>query len=229
MNKVLLNLLVIAMSLSIKAQITTPQPSPAGTQTQKVGLTDVTVTYSRPGVKGRRIFGGLVKYGKTWRTGANENTKITFSTDITLSGYPLKKGTYALYIIPNEKSWDVIFYTDTKNWGVPKEWNEAKVAAKLKVDTYKMPMKIETFTISVDDITNTSAVLGLLWENTYVGVTFEVPTDKIVMANIADVMSASPKAGDYYNAAVYYSENNKDIKTNKAAKINSYLPINFVN
>ena len=212
MKKTFLSLLVIAMSLSIQAQITTPQPSPASTLTQKVGLTDVTVEYSRPGVKGRKIFGGLEKFGKVWRTGANANTKVTFSTDVSFSGHSLKKGTYALYTIPNETSWDVIFYSDAKNWGTPQKWDESKVAAQLKVTPDAMPMKIETFTITIDDITTNTAVLGLLWENTYVGVKFEVPTDKLVMANISDTMANAPKAGDYYAAAVYYSQNDKDIK-----------------
>jgi hypothetical protein len=212
MKKIFLSLLVITMSLSIKAQVTTPQPSPASTLTQKVGLTDVTVEYSRPGVKGRKIFGGLEKYGKVWRTGANANTKVTFSTDVSFNGHSLKKGTYALYTIPNKESWDVIFYTDSKNWGTPRKWDDSKVAAKIKATPYAMPMKIETFTITVDDITDNTAVLGLLWENTYVGVKFEVPTDKMVMANIKSTIEGTPKAGDYYAAAVYYSQNDKDIK-----------------
>lgn len=212
MKKLFLSLLVITMSLSVKAQITTPQPSPASTLIQKVGLTDVTVEYSRPGVKGRKIFGGLEKYGKVWRTGANANTKVTFSTDVTFSGHSLKKGTYALYTIPNEKSWDVIFYTDSKNWGTPRKWDESKVAVKLKVTPEQMPVNIETFTITIDDITNNTAILGLMWETTYVGVTFEVPTDALVMKNIKETMAGSPKAGDYYAAAVYYSQNEKDIK-----------------
>lgn len=196
----------------VELKVTTPQPSPFSKIEQKVGLTDVSLEFSRPGMRGRTIFGDLVPYGKTWRTGANANTKITFSSDVTFSGHSLKKGTYALYTIPNKESWDVIFYTDAENWGTPQKWDETKVAAQLKVTPEKMPVNIETFTMTIDDITNTSAVLGLLWENIYVGVKFEVPTDKMVLASIDATLSATPKARDYYNAALYYNQQDKDIK-----------------
>ena len=211
MKKILLSLFVLGVSFSTKAQIETPAPSPFSTLEQKVGLTDVKVEYSRPGVKGRKIFGGLEDYGKIWRTGANSNTKVTFSTDVNVDGQPLKKGTYALYTKPGKDSWEVIFYTDATNWGTPQNWDDSKVALKTVVSPQEIPMLIETFTISIDDITNNNAVLGLMWENVYVPVAFSVPTDKIVAANIEQKM-AGPSAGDYYAAAVYYLEADKDIK-----------------
>ena len=130
MKKVLLILMAFTMAYSVNAQITTPQPSPFSKIEQKVGLTDVTLEFSRPAMRGRTIFGNLVPYGKMWRTGANANTKITFSTDVTVGGSTLKAGTYAVFTTPNETSWDVIFYSDASNWGTPREWDDAKVAAK---------------------------------------------------------------------------------------------------
>lgn len=224
MKKLFLFVSAVAISFAAKAQITTPQPSPFTKVEQKVGLTDVTLEYSRPGMRGRTIFGDLVPYGKTWRTGANANTKITFSTSVTVGGIELKAGSYAVYSVPNQGKWDVMFYSDAKNWGTPRKWDESKVAAKVTVDVIPMPMNIETFTMTFDDLTNTGAVLGILWEKAYVGVPFSVPTDAGVMASIDKTMNG-PSANDYYAAAVYYKEAGKDI--NKAVKwINKTIEMN---
>ena len=213
MKKLLLIALVLTFSLNVNAQVKTPQPSPFSKQEQKVGLTDVTIEYSRPNMRGRTIFGDLVPYGKLWRTGANKNTTISFSNDVTIDGQNLKAGTYAIFVKPNTESWDVIFYADANNWGTPREWDETKVAAKTNAKVYKLPMKIETFTMSFDDLSNSSASLGLMWEDVYVGVKFEVPTDEAVVASIKSVMNG-PSAGDYFSSAVYYLQEGKDI--NKA-------------
>ena len=195
-----------------KLKITTPQPSPKATVEQRVGLTDISIEYSRPGVRGRTIFGDLVPFGKTWRTGANSNTKITFSSDISIEGQTLKAGSYGLYTVPNENSWEIMFYAESDNSGVPRDWDNAKIVAKASVEVFSMPMNVETFTITFDDVSSTSAVIGLLWEKTYVGIKFEVPTDKLVSETIDAVMAASPEAGDYYNAAIYYRQQDIDIK-----------------
>ncbi len=210
MKKIILSLFVLATTIATNAQIETPAPSPFQKIEQKVGLTDVTVEYSRPSVKGRKIFGGLEDFGKVWRTGANENTKVTFSTDINVDGKPVKKGTYALYTIPGEKTWDIILYTDANNWGNPAKWDDTKIAAKVTVAAQDIPMVIETFTISFDDMTNDSAVIGIMWENTYVGLKFETPTDKMVAENIKKIMSG-PSANDMFGAAQYYLQAGKDI------------------
>ena len=119
MKNILLLFCAGLISLGTSAQIQTPQPSPFSKVEQKVGLTDVSIEYSRPGMRDRVIFGNLVPFGKVWRTGANENTKITFSDDVKIEGKELKKGTYALYTIPNKDSWEILFYTDSNNWGTP--------------------------------------------------------------------------------------------------------------
>ena len=195
-----------------KLKITTPQPSPKATVEQRVGLTDISVEYSRPGVKGRAVFGDLVPYGKTWRTGANFNTKVTFSSDVSIDGQVLNAGSYGLYTVPNKNSWEVMFYSESDISGVPRDWDDTKVVAKTSVEVYSMPMNVETFTITFDDVSGTSAVIGLLWEKTYIGIKFEVPTDKLVSETIDAVMAASPEAGDYYNAAIYYRQQELDIK-----------------
>ncbi|WP_100614638.1 DUF2911 domain-containing protein [Confluentibacter citreus] len=215
MKKLLVLLLTITTVLAVEAQIVTPQPSPSSKVEQKVGLTDVTLEYSRPNMRGRKIFGDLVPYGQVWRLGANQNTKITFSTDVKVGEKTLKAGTYAVYAIPNATAWDVIFYTDATNGGLPAKWDDAKVAAKVNAEIYPLPMNIETFTISFDDLTSNSGVLGIMWEQIYVGVKIDVPTDDMVLTSINNVMNATPTANDYFNAAVYYLQENKDIKQAK--------------
>ncbi|PIB25351.1 dihydrolipoamide dehydrogenase [Maribacter sp. 4U21] len=213
MNKVVLFLLAIVASFSLEAQIETPAPSPASKLMQTVGLTEVMVDYSRPSMRGRAVFGELVPYGKLWRTGANAYTKISFDTDVTISGQEVKSGTYSIFTKPGEKNWEVFFYTDTQGGGTPREWDDAKVVAKATVPVYQMDMPVETFTITIDDVKSNGANIGIIWENVYVAIPFGVPADKAVMSSI-DKALAGPTAGDYYTAAVYYSSENKDI--NKA-------------
>ncbi|MCC1484270.1 DUF2911 domain-containing protein [Winogradskyella immobilis] len=213
MKKLVLFAFALTLMFSVNAQIETPQPSPFSKVEQKVGLTDVSLEYSRPGMRGRTIFGNLVPYDAIWRTGANARTKITFSTDVTVDGQTLKAGSYAVYTKPNEKSWEVYFYTEANGGGLPQQWDDSKIAAKTSAEVYTMPMKIETYTMTFDDLSSDSAVLGMLWENTYVGVKFEVPTDEAVSASIDRAM-AGPSANDFYASAVYYLEQGKDI--NKA-------------
>ena len=205
MKKLVLFMFVAMLAMSLEAQIQTPAPSPFSVLKQTVGLTEVTVEYSRPSMKGRTIFGDLVPYDAIWRTGANMNTKVTFSDDVKVEGKELKAGTYALYTRPNEAVWEVIFYTDTDNGGLPQEWDASKVAATVKVEVYPMPVPIETFTITIDDLYNDGATLGLLWEKVYVGVKFVVPTVAKATASIEAAMSGSDiSANDYFAAAQYY-------------------------
>ncbi|QLE02322.1 DUF2911 domain-containing protein [Galbibacter sp. BG1] len=207
-------LIVLACALlggfALNAQVVTPQPSPTSKLEQKVGLTDVTVAYSRPSMRGRAVFGDLVPYGALWRTGANQNTIVTFSDDVKIGGKELKKGSYALFTKPGKDNWEVMFYTDTNNWGTPQEWDESKVALKTTAKTFKLPFEVETFTIDVDNLTNNGASLGIVWENTYVEIPFEVPTQEKAMASIEKVMGG-PQGGDYYAAAVYYLQEGKNL------------------
>jgi hypothetical protein len=213
MKQVILLAAAFLMTITTYAQISTPAASPFQKIEQKVGLSDVTLEYSRPSMRGRTVFGGLVPYNKVWRTGANSRTKITFSEDVTVGGKELKAGTYAIFTKPMASSWDVYFYTEYAGGGAPSELDETKVAATITAQVMAMPMNIETFTMTFDDLKGDGATLGILWENAYVGISIKVDTESTVMANIDSAMSG-PSANDYYAAAVYYLENGKDI--NKA-------------
>lgn len=210
MKKLIMLTFVFAITLSVNAQVKSPQASTLQTINQTVGLTTVELSYSRPSMKGRTIFGGLVPYDKVWRTGANENTKITFDKDVKISGNDIKAGTYAIFAKPNAQSWEVYFYSDSSNWGTPQEWDAEKVVATVKAKVVPMPMNVETFTISFDDVTNDSTNLGMIWENVYVAVPISFMTDQQVTKSIESVMSG-PSSGDYYTAAVYYLNAGKDI------------------
>jgi hypothetical protein len=215
-TKILNNMKNLALSLflslgmiwSMQAQISTPAPSPLGKLEQVVGLTDVHIEYSRPGAKGRTIFGGLVPFDKLWRTGANSATKVTFSEDVVIEGQDLEAGSYALFTIPGENEWTVIFNTDTEQGGTG-NYDEAKDALRVTVKPQESADFVETFTIGVNNITSSSATMNLSWANTKVLVPFTVFTDKQVEESIASAMSG-PSARDYYNAASYYLSEGKD-------------------
>ena len=212
MKKIILLALIIA-NYAIQAQVKTPAPSPKSVLNQVVGLTDVTVDYSRPSAKGRIIFGDLVPFGKVWRTGANANTTVSFSDDVVINGATLKKGKYALYTLPKADMWEVIFYSTTDNWGTPENWDEKKVAVQTNVDPIALGNNVETFTIAINNLTNDSATLDISWEKTMVSVKFDVPTQKIAMASI-DKALAGPTAGDYFSSGQYLLQSNGDL--NKA-------------
>ena len=212
MKKFRFLVLAVLASVTLQAQINTPAPSPSSKLMQTVGLTEVTVDYSRPSMRGRTIFGDLVPYGKLWRTGANAYTLVSFSDDVKIGGQDVKAGTYSIFTKPAAESWEVFFYTDTQGGGTPSDWDDSKVVAKATVPVFKMPegTMIETFTITIDDLKSNSANLGMMWENQYVAVNFEVPTDAAVEKDIQRALGG-PSASDYYAAATYYSSEGKDI------------------
>jgi tetratricopeptide (TPR) repeat protein len=204
---------ILAFGLSTvgNAQLA-PQPSPLGKLEQTIGLTDLSVQYSRPSKKGRVVFGNVVPFGEIWRTGANENTKFTNSDVLIFGKDTLKPGTYALYTKPTKEAWDLIFYTDVTNWGTPEVWDDKKVALKVNAKVSPLKDAVETFTISIDGLESVNGgALTLKWEQTAVSFPFAVATDSKVMANINKVM-AGPSADDYFGAATYYFENKKDLK-----------------
>ena len=213
MKKLVVFMFALVLGTSVEAQLQTPQPSPSSKLIQTVGLTEVTVEYSRPSMRGRKIFGGLEAYDELWRTGANANTVVSFGDDVTVDGQTLKAGKYAIFTKPGKTSWEVMFYADTNNWGTPREWDESKVVAKTTVEVFPIEVPIETFTITIDDLTNNGATLGMMWENVYAGVKFEVPTSEKADASITKLM-AGPSANELYAAASYYYEEGKDL--NKA-------------
>ncbi|MEY4038476.1 MAG: hypothetical protein RIR67_786 [Bacteroidota bacterium] len=210
MKKLFFALAILITHFSSEAQVKTPQASPRANVFQTVGLTDVEVNYSRPGAKGRPVFGNLVPFGKLWRTGANENTTVSFSDDVTIDGKTLKKGKYALYTVPRIESWDVIFYTTTDNWGLPQEFNEANVALRTTVKEEALSKPVESLTINIASLDANFAYLEIYWENSYVALKFEVPTQKTAIANIEKVL-AGPTAADYNSAAQFIFQSNGDL------------------
>lgn len=201
----------VALTISAQAQIKTPAPSPSATIMQTVGLTDVTIEYSRPSAKGRTIFGenALVPNGKIWRTGANSVTKITFSSDVMIEGKELKAGKYGILTMPGASQWAVHFYTfESNSWS---SYKEATPALAVMVDALKSGRMTESFTISIDDLKSDGATMHLAWAKTIIPVNISTEVDKTVMANIEKVM-AGPSVADYYNAASYYFSAGKDLK-----------------
>lgn len=207
--KHVLTLLLAFVLVGLNAQIKTPAPSPMCKITQTVGMTEINMEFSRPSVKGRTIFGDLVPYGTMWRTGANASSKISFSDDVKVNGNALKAGQYAIYTVPGEKEWEIIFYSDVSHWGVPEEWKTDQEAARFKVDALTLPVSLESMAFMIDQIENDKAQLLLMWDKTVVPVTIEVPTDELVMKTINRTMNG-PVAGDYYSAGRYYFESGKD-------------------
>ncbi len=210
-----LKLIILLCGGLAVAQIQTPQPSPSTTLEQVVGLTEVKIEYSRPAMRGRTIMGDLVPYGSLWRTGANKNTTLSFSDPVMVGGQALAAGTYALFTRPGKSLWEVFFYNETENSGLPKEWKPESIVAVIEVPTQSLAEPEESFTISINELTNTGANIHLSWENTRVTLPLEVPTDEKTMASIKETIKGTPKAGDLYQAAVYYRESGRDLQTAK--------------
>ena len=197
------------------SQIKTPRVSPASEIEQMVGLTEVEVDYSRPSKRGRDIFGNVVPFGKIWRTGADNCTTISFSTDVVIDSQTIQSGKYSIFSIPNKESWDVILYSDIDLWGVPKDWDENKIVFKSNYQINKSANNSvkEMFTISFDNVTNNDVDMIFSWDDVSVKVNIVVPTRRIVSDNIKKVMGGSPSPSDYYSAAVYYKQENINLDT----------------
>ena len=190
------------------SQLKTPSASTASEIEQVVGLTEIEVDYNRPSKRGRVIFGNLVPFGKIWRTGANSGTEISFSTDVSINGENINEGTYSIFSIPNEDSWQIIFYSDTDLWSVPRNWEESKIIFQSNFKSNTNNKAVETFSISFEDITNNNVNLVFSWDDTNVIVPIDVPTKSLVEDQIKSIMGDDPKSSDYYSAAVYYLQEN---------------------
>jgi len=221
-------LLLMAIGFVANAQIQTPQPSPTASVSTVVGLTDVKIDYSRPSAKGRKIFGEgtvLLPNGLIWRTGANTGTKIYFSDDVKVEGIAVSKGEYLIFSWPGATEWTISLYKDLSLGGNTGDYDKTKEAANFKVKSEKLAEKIETLTINIGDIAADSktAKVQIAWENTSVKFTIAVDYDAKVMKSIEASTKVNPN--NYFNAAVYYLENGKDLKqalewVNKAVEAN---------
>ncbi len=208
-------LLLLALTASLfataTAQITTPPASPAATVAQSVGLTKVTIDYARPSLKGRKMFGDQIPFGKVWRTGADRSTKLTLSDAVTMGGKPVPAGSYGLFTIPDKAGWTVILSKDTNGFGA--------FDYKPENDFLRFTVKPETvsatefFTIEFADFTPTTANLVLRWETTQVKIPLANDPDERIMAQIKEQTAGSDvKPGVYYAAADYYYQTNRDLK-----------------
>lgn len=215
MKKTLSTILLCTAIWIGNAQVTVPPASVPETSTTTVGLTEVSIKYSRPSKRNRVIFGNVVPYGELWRTGANANTTIQFSDDVIIDGQEVKAGEYAIFTKPEENHWEIYFYDETGNWGNQVNWEEEKVAAKAIAKVQPLKTTQETFSIALDNVTSDSAILTFAWDDVMTAVKFEVPSDKKAMASIEKTMKASPKAQDYLSAANYYYSTDRDIELAK--------------
>ena len=211
----------------LQPPLETPQLSPKGYVEQIVGVMNVSVLYSRTGMKGRKIFGGLVPFGQVWRTGANEPTTITLSDRAKVEGQNLPAGSYSLYTIPGEQEWTIIINKKTIGFG-QHDAKEDLLSFKVKPSRTSSP--IETFSIGFSDISVSSANLELAWENTSVKFRVEFDVDSKVMPAIQKAMEnpLADVAGLYHQSASYYFATRKDLKValdwvNKSLEINKNL------
>ena len=210
-NILFLLILTAGFAFQATAQVRTPAPSPGATVTQTIGLTDITVEYSRPSMKGRTIFAtdGLVPFGKTWRTGANQATKLTLSTDAKFGGVDVKAGTYAVFTKPTASEWTVsLFEHTTANSG---GYGDKTPAAEFKAEVAELGNPVESFMIAFDGMTSDGANMFMLWDKTIAVISIEVPAKEMTMASIEKTL-AGPGANDYYAAASYYLAEGKDLK-----------------
>ncbi|MBC7687925.1 MAG: DUF2911 domain-containing protein, partial [Aquabacterium sp.] len=206
----------------LPAQVNLPAPSPTQSIKQEFGLGSIQVVYSRPGAKGRKVFGNLVPYNKLWRTGANEATRITFSDPVEINGKRLDSGTYALYTIPSEESWQVIINKGISNWGT-EGYKETEDVASFKTEPLKANTKYERFTIQFADVQPESCELQLMWEKKLVVLPITVNIKEKIRAQINAGMLTDIKP--YWAAAQFYYEYDKNLtraleNINKAAATN---------
>ena len=210
MKKILTSLAVLA-TIAAGAQ-DLPQPSPSTHLEQRVGLTDITLDYSRPSVNGRVIFGDLVPFGSHWRAGANQNTKVTFSKPVTIAGTDVAAGTYSLSMIPNKGTWTVILNTKTDMWGVDGYSQEQDV---LRVEvTPQAIAPVESMRLSLENITVSNAEIVLDWSDVRIALPVELNTMELATANIDAAIAAEPENWRVYrNAANFYNQNNIELAT----------------
>jgi len=198
-----------------KTDFKMPATSPAATVTQQVASTDITVTYARPAVRGREIFGALVPFDEVWRTGANAATKISFSTPVTVGGKKLAAGDYEVFTIPRKSEWTIILQEAGKQWGAYR-YDTANDAARFTVKPVKLTAPVESFTISIDDIEPAAATLNIAWELVRVPVPITIDVkETVVPALEARLKTAETKP--YLQAAMFYYDNDLDI--DRAAEV----------
>jgi hypothetical protein len=207
--------LALAASLFAQApqapKIDFPAASPSATLKQRVGLTDIEVNYSRPGLKGRVVVGNIDPFGKVWRTGANNATRISFSTPVKLQGSSLDAGTYELFTIPGKDEWTVILQKAGKQWGAY-QYKQENDALRVTAKPVVLANPVETFTIDINDIRDESATLNLSWADWRVPVKLEVDVIGKLVPQIETVMASDAAKKPYAQAAMFYRDHDLDLK-----------------
>lgn len=216
---------LLALTCAIEAQqLKTPAPSSTQTIKQDFGLGSIELSYSRPNIKGRKVFGDLVPFGKVWRTGANSATTITFADDVIIGGTKIPAGKYGLLTMPDKNAWTIII---TKQLDVtsPAGYKQESDVVRVQVKPESIKNKVETFTMQFANVKPTSIELHMLWDQTDVALPITTEIEGKVMAQIDELMKKEDKKNVYFPAAMYYMENGKDLNQalewfNKAAEQN---------
>src|SRR6476469_7283417 len=209
MRKIILGIIAFATTFSVSSQsIKMPPPSPPQTIKQDFGISSIELSYSRPGIKGRKVFGDLVPYGKVWRTGANNATTIDFGDDVTIGGTKVPAGKYGLLSLADNDKWKVII---TKQLEVtnPADYKEESDVVRVDVKPMTMKDKMETFTMQFANVKSSTCELQIMWENTAVVLPISSDVETVVMKEIDDAMNKDNRP--YFQAALYYLNNGKDL------------------
>ena len=207
MKRSTLSILFGCLCIVTNAQVQMPQPSPTQTIKQDFGMGNIELTYSRPGAKGRKVFGDLVPYNKLWRTGANAATIITFTEPVELKGKKVDTGSYALYTIPGTEFWEIILNKGVKNWGI-EGYKESDDVIRIKVEPFKMDTKLETFTMQFDEVRPESCELHIMWARTEI----IIPITTNIKDKLKRQFEAAMQTDDkpYWQAAQFYNEYEKN-------------------
>ena len=209
MRKLFITALAVCTLFIADAQtLTTPQPSPTQTIKQNFGLSSIELSYSRPGIKGRKIFGDLVPFGKIWRTGANNATLLTFADDVTIGGKKIPAGKYGLLSIPEKKNWTLIISKQTDVTS-PAAYKQDQDMVRIEVKTMDMDESMETFTMQFANVKPASCELHIMWDKTEIALPITTDVETKVMAQIDQLMNKDNRP--YFNAAMYYMDNGKDL------------------
>lgn len=210
MKKLILSALVLMVGATTvySQDFHMPKPSPTTTVKQGFSTSFIELNYSRPGVKGREIFGAMIPYGKIWRTGANAATKITFGEDVVVAGHPIKAGKYELFTIPGEKEWEIIFNSDLGNWGA------AGYKEKDNVLTFKVPVTHleniqESFRISIENLRRSTCTIDLAWGHVLVSLPVKANNNDRIMAYLDKQLKGEKPP--YAAAASYYMRTNQKL------------------
>lgn len=203
--------LAFVLFTGLSAQITHPRISPLATVEQQLGLSTIKVVYSRPGVRGRKIIGDLVPYGRIWRVGANESTKFSVDTEVKILGNALAPGTYALYAFPGETKWEIVFHGNITHWGDGrKAYNPEEDIFRVEIIPEKLSEVQENFLITFDRMDHNSLDMIWQWEYTRITIPIEVDTDAAMMREISRQLEVNRTPQTYYEAGRYLQEQGKD-------------------